>query len=67
MSEKLFYENFKFGGHIVYVPHSKKDYAAYHVDDIKEGDTPESIKARGTSMGYIRKYAACSHVQTLLL
>ena len=58
MSEGLFFEDFKFGGHIVYVPHSRKDYAAYHVDGIKEGDTAESIKKRGTPMGYISTYAA---------
>ncbi len=62
MSEELFYESFQFGGYIVYAPHDKKDYAAYHVDDVKEGDTSESIKARGTSMGYIRRYAACSQL-----
>lgn len=55
---ELLSEDFKFGGKIVYVEHSRKDYAAYQVDEIKEGDTEESIKKRGNFMGYIRRYAA---------
>lgn len=58
MSEELYFNEFKFGGWVVYVPFSKKDHAAYHVDKINENDTEESIKKRGTFMGYIRRYAA---------
>ena len=57
MSEKLFLDDFKFGGHIVYIPYSRKNYAAYHVDNIKENDTAEAIKKRGTFMSYISVHA----------
>ncbi len=58
MDKKLLNEDFQFGGKIVYIEHSRKDYAAYHVDELKDSDTEESIKERGTLMSYICKYAA---------
>ncbi len=58
MNKKLLNEDFKFGGKIVYIEHSKKNYAAYHVDELKDSDTEESIKKRGTLMSYISQYAA---------